>query len=140
MAYRTGLTQKVVRAVIESEEEVVYETIALNSSIHFLWGTLEGTIVPPKKISGSYTQNKRVRRNNGWSVLKKGVPKCTFSKAAKYYDACDPAEWFEAPEHRYTTLARTWRQDCGIPEIPFFLLDTRLSELRDGHYWKVQWR
>ena len=57
MAYRTGLTQKVVRAVIESEEEVVYETIALNSSIHFLWGTLEGTIVPPKKISGSYTQN-----------------------------------------------------------------------------------
>ena len=55
MAYRTGLTQKVVKAVIESEEEVVYETIALNSKIHFLWGTLEGITIPPKRISGSYT-------------------------------------------------------------------------------------
>ena len=61
---------------------------------------------------------QKVRKNHGWSVLKRGVPKCTFSKAAKYYDACDPAEWFESPEHRYTTLARTWRKDCGIPEIP----------------------
>ena len=118
MAFRTGLTQKEVKAVIECEEEVVYETIALNSKIHFLWGTIEGIIVPPKKISGIYTQLSQVRKNHGWSVLKKGVPKCTFSRIAKYYDACDPAEWFESPEHRYTSLARTWRKDCGIAEIP----------------------
>lgn len=46
------------------------------------------------------------------------MPKCTFSRIAKSYEACPPSEYFEDPDHRYTSLARQWRKDSGVPEIP----------------------
>lgn len=107
------------------------EVIATEDSIEFSFAKIWGYTKRPWKITGRYRGFSALEKNNFWSDAKIGQPKCEFTKEAKDYLAMHPQDYFNMPEHRYTTLARQFRQDNNIPEIPEYqdLPEEKIIEL-----------
>ena len=65
-----------------------------------------------------YSVLKNLQERDGWTVAKSGTPDIEWSPEALYYTVTDPTIFYEWPETRYTTKARVYRKDRGLPEIP----------------------
>lgn len=104
--------------IFEESENLILEIIATNDFLYTAFGKIEGIIIPPKKLRGFYTVLDRVVDRDGWTCAKSGNPKMTFNKKATLTYRIDPQIFFNSPEERLTTLAREYRKDVGIPEIP----------------------
>ena len=131
IAERSGISKDVVAAVIAEEENLVYEIMATCDSIKYIWGTISGIEKPPRRIGGMYREIEAVKKNSGWSNWKKGYPSVKWSKVSKVCDNYPPQEYFELPEKRYTTMARTFRKEAGLPEIPEYegLTEKKIQEI-----------
>lgn len=104
-------------AMVECLEDAVMEVIALEDEITFSFRTISGYEKEPWRITGYYSTLAKPEKRRGWSVAKGGTPQIKWSKSAKYYQPIDPTEYFDRPENRYTTKARQYRKDLGIPEL-----------------------
>lgn len=111
-------SKELIELILKIEEDEIYQVIALNDSYKYVYGTIGGKEVPPKRITGMYTELAAVKKNFGYSQWKKGYPYFKWSKEAKYCDIHPAKEYFDMPEHRYTTDARDYRIAAGLPEIP----------------------
>lgn len=131
LAERTDIPQKTVQQVIEAEENLIYEIIATCDSFKYVWGTISGIEKPPRRIGGKYREKIGVKRNFGWSFWKFGYPQIKWSASAKDCEVKHPQEYFELTEKRYTTMARTFRKDGGLPEIPEYqnLSEEKIKEI-----------
>lgn len=131
IAERSGISQDAVSKVIAEEENLVYEIMATCDFIKYIWGTVQGIEKPPKRIGGMYRELDAVRRNGGWSNWKKGYPSVKWSRVSKVCDNRPPAEYFEQTEQRYTSLARAFRKEVGLPEIPEYegLSEEKIAEI-----------
>lgn len=125
------LTSSQVKDVIYEEERLVYEIIALNDKIKYIYGTIYGVEMPPKYITGKAGEYDGVRRNHGYSQWKQGYPKIKWSTLSKSCEVKKPEEFFEQDSERYTTAARQFRQVAGFPEIPEYqdLSEDKIQEL-----------
>lgn len=112
------LSRDTISAVLEIEADEVYMIIANEDRINFSWGTIYGEERPPKRVGGKYAEYQTVIENHGYSSWKRGFPRVRWSKAALIDDAHSAQEYFELPEHRYTTKAREFRKVAKLPEIP----------------------
>lgn len=131
IAKRTGIHEKKVKEIIEESESLILEIFATNDYLYTAYGKLEGVVVPPQKVQGFYAVLDRVVSRNGWSCAKSGKPKITFNKKATLTYRIAPDIFFNSPEERLTTLARIYRQDVGLPEIPEYegLPEDKIQEL-----------
>lgn len=118
IAERSGISKETVAAVIAEEENLVYEIMATCDSIRYIWGTVSGIEKAPRRVGGMYRELDAIKKNSGWSNWKQGYPQIKWTKVAKVCDSRPPAEYFEQPEKRYTSMARTFRKEAGLPEIP----------------------
>lgn len=118
IAKRTEVDLDTVKKIGEEYEQLVFEVIALEDSIDLKWATVSGYFQPPKKVVGGFSKIENIEKRHGWTVGKKGMPKIKWSKEAKFYTPYNSTEYFEEPAHRFTTLAREYRKDWGLPEIP----------------------
>lgn len=127
----TGYDKELVANVIESLEYKVLDAIAVEDEVQFAFGKFWGDTKDPQKITGFYTRFKEVRDLEGWSQAKLGYPFFKFSKQATFCLKVRPREYFEQPENRYTSLARKFRKDLGIPEIAEYkdLPEEKIEEL-----------
>lgn len=128
---RTGLSEKTVKKVFEECENMIMEIFATNDYLYTEFGKIEGEIVPPIKVQGFYSVLDKVVERRGWSCAKSGKPKITFNKKAKLSYCVAPEDFFNSPEERLTTLAREYRKDVGLPEIPEYegLSESKIREL-----------
>lgn len=110
--------RQLVKHILEQEEDIVYECIALEDSLTYIWGKIGGTQRWPRRIGGPFAENETVRKNFGWSTFKRGVPTVKWSDQALLCDEIKPQEFFEEDGHKYTTAAKVFRKDAGLPEIP----------------------
>ena len=131
IAERSGIPKDTVAAVIAEEENLVYEIMATCDSIRYIWGTISGVERVPRRIGGMYREIDAVKKNFGWSNWKQGYPNVKWTKVAKVCDVRPPAEYFEQTEKRYTTMARTFRKEAGLPEIPEYegLSEEKIQEI-----------
>lgn len=131
IAERSGVPKDTVAAVIAQEEHLVYEIMATCDSIKYVWGTIMGVEKAPTRISGMYTEIDAIKRNSGWSNWKRGYPKVKWTRAARVCDTRPPADYFEQTQARYTSLARQFRKDAGLPEIAEFegLSEEKIQEI-----------
>lgn len=112
------ISKEVVAAIIEIEEDEVYMCIANEDRVNFSWGAVYGEERPPKRVGGKFAEYQTVIENHGYSSWKRGFPRIRWSRAALIDDAHSAQEYFELPEHRYTTKAREFRKIAKLPEIP----------------------
>ena len=131
IAERSGIPKDTVAAVIAEEENLVYEIMATCDSIRYIWGTISGVEKAPRRIGGMYREIEAVKKNSGWSNWKQGYPQVKWTKVSKVCDSRPPAEYFEQAEKRYTTMARTFRKEAGLPEIPEYkgLSEEKIQEI-----------
>lgn len=131
IAERSGIPRETVAAVIAEEENLVYEIMATCDSIRYIWGTISGIEKAPRRIGGMYREIDAVKKNFGWSNWKQGYPNVKWTKVSKVCDVRPPAEYFEQTEKRYTTMARTFRKEAGLPEIPEYegLSEEKIQEI-----------
>ena len=131
IAERSGISKDVVAAVIAEEENLVYEIMATCDSIRYIWGTISGVEKAPRRIGGMYREIDAVKKNSGWSNWKQGYPQVKWTKVSKVCDSRPPSEYFEQVEKRYTTMARTFRKEAGLPEIPEYdgLSEEKIQEI-----------
>lgn len=115
------VSKDTIEKIIEIEEDEIYMLIATNDFMQYSWGKIGGTSKAPVKISGNFTKNSVVRANHGWSSWRvAGVPYIEWSKAAKVPEKDTAEHYFELEPQRYSTPARQFRKDAGLPEIPEF--------------------
>jgi len=131
--YELEASRELVNAILSIEEDEIYTIVALNDNFKYLWGTISGVSKPPKKVAGKFSEIKSVKDNFGYSTWKDGYPKIKWSNIMKVYDIHPPEDYFALPENRYTTEARIFRQDAGLPEIPEY---ENLSEAKIQEYCK----
>lgn len=131
IAEETGYEKEEVANILESFEYKILDCIATEENLQFAFGTFSGITKDPKKITGFYADFQKVKDLEGWCQAKIGYPQFKFSKEALYCLKIRPREFFESPENRYTTLARTFRKDVGIPEIEEYkgLPEEKIEEL-----------
>ena len=131
IAERSGIPRETVAAVIAEEENLVYEIMATCDSIRYIWGTISGIEKAPRRIGGMYREIDAVKKNFGWSNWKQGYPNVKWTKVSKVCDVRPPAEYFEQTEKRYTTMARVFRKEAGLPEIPEYdgLSEEKIQEI-----------
>lgn len=127
----TGYDKETVSNVVESLEYKVLDTIALEDSVSFVFGTIYGVTKPSRKITGFVSVLPESQEQKSWSAACIGFPMIKFSKEAKKCDRVYPNEYFAWPENRYTSLARKYRQDVGDTEIPEYqgLSEEKIQEL-----------
>jgi len=99
---------------------LVYEAIAVNDSVNYIYGKIYGKEKEPKKVTGLYADYLSVRNNYGYSTYKTGYPDIKWTNESKECEEHSPKWYFELPEVKYTSKARKFRQDAGLPEIPEF--------------------
>lgn len=116
---RTGVSLDIVKKVIAEEQELLFEIVATNDNINLKIGKIYGTDKTPRRISGSFRDGV-VRANHGWSKWRTGVPKIKFSGKMLDCEVKPTQEYFELPEHKFTSLARIFRKEFNLPEIPEF--------------------
>lgn len=119
ISQRTGVPLEDVKKVVAEEQELINEIVALNDSIKFQWGRIYGVDRTPRRIAGSF-RDGAVRNNHGWSKWKTGVPKVQFSKKMLDCEVKPTEEYFELPENKFTSMARIFRKEFNLPEIPEF--------------------
>ncbi len=112
------LPKETIGAMINILEDEIYMVIANEDELSFVWGRIYGEERAPRKISGKYAEFASVIQNEGYAKWKRGYPKVKWSKAALINDSHPAREYFELPEHRYTTKAREFRKHTNTPEIP----------------------
>lgn len=79
-----------------------------------------------------YSKRESVIARGGWSLAKSGCPGIEWSWAAKEYTPIDPTELYcEWDEAKFTTKARQYRLDRGLPEIPEYngMTEDRIQRL-----------
>lgn len=120
-----------IKKIISIEEQEIYTVIAKEDTFKYVWGTIYGEEVKPRKLAGTTAYYDGVLQNGGYSWWKHGYPKIRWSRAATMCEKINPKEFFEQPEQRYTTLARQFRQDLELPEIPEFedLSEEKIKEI-----------
>lgn len=119
LADRTGLDLKTAKAFFEVHEDLVMEVIATEDEINFSWGKIFGFFREPRKVYGMYANKEGVIARGGWSLAKSGLPGIEWSYDAKSYTTVDPTELYcDWEEAKFTSKARQYRQDRGLPEIP----------------------
>lgn len=120
-----------IKKIIELEEEEIYAVIAQEDSFKYVWGTIYGEEVKPRKLAGTTAYYDGVLQNGGYSWWKHGAPKIRWSRVATICEKLSPKDFFEQEEQRYTTLARQFRQDLELPEIPEFegLTEEQIKEI-----------
>ena len=125
------LPQSTIESIIAILEDEMYMVIANEDELTFVWGKIYGEERAPRKISGKYAEFASVIQNEGYAKWKRGYPKIKWSKAALINDSHPAREYFELPEHRYTTKAREFRQYTNTPEIPEYegLTEEEIVEL-----------
>ena len=96
----------------------VYAAIASNDGYRYVWGTVYGISKPPEKVRGNFSEIKSIVDNHGYSTWKDGYPQIQWSRVSKVYEIKPPEDYFALEENRYTTAARRFRKDAGLPEIP----------------------
>ena len=118
LADRVGIDLKTAMALFEEHENLVMEVIATEDSINFSWGKIFGYFREPRKVHGYYAEKEGVKARGGWSLAKSGLPGIEWSFDAKTFTPVDPVELYcEWEEAKYTTKAREFRKDRGLPEI-----------------------
>ena len=120
VAKNLDMKQKDVKAVLNEIEDTILDIISVDDSICLKFGTISGYTKAPWRVTGYYRILNKTEGRNGWTVAKAGTPKIKWSQEAKYYQPIDPFEYFERPENRYTTKARQFRKDQGLPELSEF--------------------
>lgn len=127
----TGYDKELVANVIESMEYKVLDAIAIEDEVQFAFGKFWGETKDPYRVTGFYSTFKKIQDLEGWSQAKLGFPHFKFSRQATYCLKIRPREYFEQPENRYTSLARKFRKDLGIPEIEEYkdLPEEKIEEL-----------
>ena len=120
-----------VAAVLRAEEKEILMVIANEKRVKFEWGSIQGMEVPPKKITGPYSLSNLSREKGGFSKWKRGFPKVLWTKAALDCDNYDPGAYFSKREHKYTSNARKYRKNKGLPEIEEFegLSEEKIQEI-----------
>lgn len=116
--YSIEASKNLISKILEVFDDEIYMVIAEERCYKFLWGYIGGKSKPPTKVSGLFAEIKSIKDNYGYSNWKKGYPWVDWANVTKIYDIYPPQDYFELPEIRYTTAARTFRKDAGLPEIP----------------------
>ena len=112
------IERETIKKILRIEEDEVYTAIASNDGYRYVWGTVYGISKPPEKVRGNFSEIKSVVDNHGYSPWKDGYPKIKWARCAKVYEIKPPEDYFALEENRYTTAARRFRKDAGLPEIP----------------------
>lgn len=113
---------KVVRRIMMAYEDLLMYIVATNDNYQLgQLGKLEGVTKHPWRITRYWSQFTAVEEKHGYSDAKMGTPKITWTKDATNVLHIPASEFYAMPEHRYTTKARKYRQDAGLPEIPEFM-------------------
>ena len=120
IANETGTDLNTVKKVTKAFQDKIMDIIAENDCINFSFGTIRGYIKPSKKIGGFYSVYRTVKKNGGWSMAKSGYPKMDWSSKALMCTEIEPEVFFSLEEYRYTSDAKDFRIDNGLPEIPEF--------------------
>lgn len=118
LADMMGCDFDTAKLACESFEDLIMQHIALEDVMSFSFGKIWGYTKEPKKVTGFYSVLKNLQERDGWTVAKSGTPDIEWSPEALYYTVTDPTIFYEWPETRYTTKARAYRKDRGLPEIP----------------------
>lgn len=128
---RTEYPYEVVAEIIHEFEFMIIELIANEDSIDFWFGEIGGYTKEPQKIYGYYRKFRNVRARDGWTLAKRGRPYIIWKNILRSHQYVDAGEYFEMPENRYTSLARSYRDDLGLPEIPEYegLSEEKIQEL-----------
>lgn len=118
---RVGIERDLAEKVFDAFNDTILEIIATEDFITLPWARVEGYCREPRKIYGYYSQSDTARANHGWSWAKCGYPKVTLTKLAKDCTNVSPEEYFnEWVENKYTSKAREFRKDAGLPELEEF--------------------
>lgn len=128
---RTEYPYEVVNEIVKEFEYMIIELISENDSVKLYFGEIGGYTKEPQRINGFYRTFRQIRSRDGWSLAKQGRPYISWRNIVRQNLYIPAEEYFAETENRYTSLARRYREDLGLPEIPEYegLSEEKIQQL-----------